>query len=257
MSLTTVNSRYGKIVCDTNDKYLSRSLITYGEFSEGECTLFKSLIKPDMVVVDVGANFGAHTLLFSQLAGQVFAFEPQNYVFDALCQTIKLNNLTNVTAVKAAVGTGGKVFKQDILTDVENNFGAYSFLNFTEGEEMDTYVLDIPCHFLKIDVEGMEVDVLKGAEKMIREYRPIIYVENDREDNSDNLIRTLNNMGYRCYWDCPPLYNEDNFYGVKENIFPNMGSLNMLCVDNSICIENAVEAAVGSWGTFFHNKWQH
>lgn len=250
--LTTVDSRYGKLVVDTNDRYLSRSVIEYGEFSEGEASLFKQLIQPHFIVVDVGANFGAHTLLFSQLAQEVFAFEPQKYVFHALTQTIKLNELKNVIAVRAAIGDGKPVKYRDVDTDHENNFGASSFVGVTEGEDMPTYTLEgLPCHFLKIDVEGMEMDVLKGAEKMIREYCPIIYIENDRPDQSDALIAELESLGYDCYWDSPPLFNADNFFGKKENIFPGLASVNMLCVAKG-CQVGGVRAKAGDWEKMFH-----
>ena len=254
MSLTTVDSRYGKIVVDTNDKYLSRSLIEYGEFSEGEASLFKQLIQPHFTVLDIGANFGAHTLLFSRLAQEVFCFEPQRYVFDALMQTIKLNDLQNVVAICAAICDGKPVKYRDVDTSQENNFGASSFVGVTEGEDMPTYTLEgLPCHFLKIDVEGMEMDVLKGAEKMIREYCPIIYIENDRPDQSDALIAELESLGYDCYWDTPPLFNANNFFGKKENIFPGLASVNMLCVAKG-CQMNGVRAKAGDWHKIFHQN---
>lgn len=255
MSEVVIDSRYGKIVVDTNDRYLSRSIIKYGEFSEGEARLFKQLITPEMVVLDVGANFGAHTLLFSKLAKQVFAFEPQKYMFDAMTKTIQINNLENVLAIRAVIGDGSVVKYRDVDTSQENNFGASSFVGVTEGIEMQSYTLeDMLCHFLKIDVEGMELQVLKGAENMIRKCQPIIYVENDKPDKSDELIAELESLGYTCYWDTPLLFNEDNFFGDKENIFPGLASINMLCLVGDFKPNGGVRAKAGDWKKLFHRN---
>lgn len=251
---TVIDSRYGKIVVDTNDRYLGRSLIEYGEFSEGEAVLFKQIIKPEMTVCDVGANFGAHTLLFSKLATQVFAFEPQRCTFDALMETIKLNNLDNVVAIRTAIGDGSIVKYRDLDASVENNFGAFSFVGAEDGEDMQSCTLNLPCHFLKIDVEGMELEVLRGAAQMIGEYKPIIYIENDRPDKSDALIGELEKFGYDCYWHSPPLYNADNFFGKEENIFPGLTSVNMLCVNAGTEIREAVRAQAGDWHKYFHSN---
>lgn len=255
MERVTVDSRYGKIVVAPNDRFVGRSLIEYGEFSEGEARLFKKLITPDMTVTDVGANFGAHTLLFSQLASQVYAFEPQKCVFEALCETMKLNDIKNVMAINAPVGTGARVKYNDLDTDMAvNNYGSFSFVGVKEGKPMPTVQLTAPCDFLKVDVEGMELDVLRGAEAMIKSSRPILYVENDRKEKSDMLIQYINYLGYECYWDTPMLFNEDNFFGKKENIFPDILSINMLCVEKGVDMGDAKKATVGDWERMFRRK---
>jgi FkbM family methyltransferase len=252
MELVTIDSRYGKVVVPTNDKFVGRSLIEYGEFSEGEARLFKKLITPEMVVTDVGANFGTHTLLFSKLCRQVYAFEPQKCVFEALCETMKLNDVKNVMAINAPVGTGSKVKYQDLNTDLSvNNYGSFSFVGVKEGKSMQTVQLTAPCDFLKIDVEGMEIDVLRGAESMIKACMPILYVENDRRAKADMLIQYINYLGYDCYWDTPSLFNEDNFFGKKENIFPDTISINMLCVKKNTDMGNYQKAIVGDWDRLF------
>ena len=80
--------------------------------------------------------------------------------------------------------------------------------------------LDLPgCDFLKIDVEGMELQVLQGAEETIRKYQPVIYAEADREDKKDALFAYLRSHGYRLYRHEPPLYNPDNYFHNPENVF--------------------------------------
>jgi len=83
--------RYGKIIYNTLDKYVGKSLKLYGEFSQGEADLFEMIVKPGACVVEVGANIGSHTIHLAQLAGKdgaVWAFEPQRLVFQILAGNI-------------------------------------------------------------------------------------------------------------------------------------------------------------------------
>jgi hypothetical protein len=76
----------------------------------------------------------------------------------------------------------------------------------------------------------MELEVLRGAAALIARFRPILYVENDRPETSEALIRHLLGLDYRLYWHLPPLYNPRNFFGESENVFSNIVSVNMLCL---------------------------
>jgi Methyltransferase FkbM domain len=102
------------------------------------------------------------------------------------------------------------------------------------GEEipvapLDSYHLE-SCHLIKIDVEGMERDVLEGAWATLAQHRPFLYVENDRSDKSKQLIDWLFSADYRLFWHLPPLFNANNYFGQQENVFGNIVSVNVLCV---------------------------
>ena len=102
-------------------------------------------------------------------------------------------------------------------------------------QQMTIDGLKLPaCHLLKIDVAGMEADVLAGAEQTIRRWRPVLYVENDRPEKSAALIRQALGLGYRLYWHLPRLFNPHNYFGVTENIFGTIVSVNMLGFHGSI-----------------------
>jgi hypothetical protein len=96
-------------------------------------------------------------------------------------------------------------------------------------EPLDTYRLS-SCHVIKIDVEGMERDVLEGAQATLAEHRPLLYVENDRSEKSKQLVDWLLGADYRLFWDLPPLFNKENYFGRRENIFGNVLSINILGV---------------------------
>ena len=90
-------------------------------------------------------------------------------------------------------------------------------------------LLHLPrLRLLKADVEGMEIDVLRGCEQTIQRLRPLIYVENDRPDTSESLIRLISAMGYALHWHIVPLFNTRNYAGISENVFPGIVSFNML-----------------------------
>ena len=103
--------RYGKIMYNQLDEFVGKSLRLYGEFSQGEANLFEQIVKPGHVVVEAGANIGAHTIHLAQLAGdkgQVWAFEPQRLVFQLLAGNVALNSLTNVRCLQKCLGDGGE-----------------------------------------------------------------------------------------------------------------------------------------------------
>jgi Methyltransferase FkbM domain len=98
------------------------------------------------------------------------------------------------------------------------------------------------CRMIKIDVEGMERDVILGAAETIRRTSPYLYVENDRRPKTDGLVRTVAELGYELYPHKPPLYNPENFLGNPDNIFGGIISSNLLCVPRSsgVVIEGSV-----------------
>jgi hypothetical protein len=102
--------------------------------------------------------------------------------------------------------------------------------------------------FLKVDVEGFELQVLQGARNILANHRPLLYVENDRAAKSAELIQFLWEHGYRLCWHISPLFNAHNFRGNAENRYPQLCSFNMLGVpkESSLVLqgfEDIVDAA--------------
>ncbi len=230
--------RSGPMLFNKHDIYLGRSLQKYGEYSWFELEMFEQFVSQGSVVVEVGANIGAHTIPLSKLVGsegRVFAFEPQRIVFQALCANLALNHCTNVYAEQSAIGAEpGKIIVPATDPNSAGNFGGISLIATGKGESVRLQRLDdidVPaCRLLKIDVEGMECEVLKGARHTIGRFRPILYLENDRESRSAELIELIQGMDYDIYWHLPPLYNPGNFANDSENLFPGIVSINILCV---------------------------
>lgn len=237
-----IEAKHGIFLVNPMDVYVGRALFKYGECSEKECETLSKLLLPGKDVVEIGANIGCHSIplakLVDQLGGRLLAVEPQPFIFQNLCANFALNGLNNVRAENVACGdVSAWVSFSPPSYHTENNFGGISMREDDSGNiKVRCMPLDelIPGDFdvglLKIDVEGFELKVLMGASETITRCRPFIYVENDRLEKSKPLIEYLWSIDYLLWWDAPVLFNENNYFGVKENIYANVASFNMLCL---------------------------
>jgi FkbM family methyltransferase len=230
------DTRDGRMMGLRGDQYVSRSLELYGELSPPERRLLEQLVAPGATVVEVGANIGAFTLALARRCapGTLYAFEPQQRIFQLLCANLALNDIRNVVALPEACGEAeGHARIPPINYEGEDNFGGIS-LRSDEGRGHKVRVrtldsLELPaCHLLKVDVEGFEPQVLRGARETIMRCRPILYVENDRAQNQGEVISLMAGMDYRLYWHTPRLFDPGNFRGELNNVFGRIVSLNVL-----------------------------
>lgn len=212
-----------------NDMYIGKSLDLYGEWAWPELEATQKFAVGQ--VIDIGANIGTHTLVYAKTASQVIAVEPQYIVFQTLMANLALNCFENVIPHFGAMGSRDgktKIMRPDYT--VEGNYGCAS--TGENGQQivcltrLDT--LQFQPNFIKIDAEGDEAAILEGARETIKKYRPVLYVENDR-DNPNILIDMIKSFGYEVYWHRPPLYQPDNFYGNTYNDFSDMVSENLIC----------------------------
>ena len=135
------------------------------------------LLQPGDVVLECGAHHGCKTVVFSYWVGdegKVIAFEPVPRNADIIQKNIKINNLQNVILERKAVGSkeGKIVMTDESNSQVVNRKGSGFEVNITH---LDKYVHLNPA-FLKIDVEGFEIEVLKGAQSILKK-RPTLMIE--------------------------------------------------------------------------------
>jgi len=238
--LRVKHTRYGPMMYNMNDVYVGRSLDQYGEYCVHEARLIMSALKPGMTALDVGANIGALTLPMAQAvgpAGRVIAIEAQRAVYQMLCGNMAINDITNARAILAAAGARpGTIPVPRLEFDRPNNIGGLALapgedatMDKVEVLTLDALDLDT-CHFIKIDVEGMEREVLLGACDILKRHRPILYVENDRKAKSEALLELLFEHDYRVWWHIPPLYDQHNFFGNTTNVFGGTVAINVLCL---------------------------
>jgi len=217
----------------THDLIVGRCLALYGEFSPAEWHVLRQLVRSGATVIEVGANIGAHTIaLAKQCApGPLYAFEPQQRVFQILCANLALNGVGNVFAYPEACGAEeGMAAIPRLNYETQNNFGR---VEIAPSGDLPVRVVTIDglnlsaCDLIKIDVEGFERQVLVGASQTIYRHRPVIYIENDRREHQQAVIDILESYGYRQYWHLPPLVADEH----QPDVFGYpIVSVNMLCL---------------------------
>jgi FkbM family methyltransferase len=163
-------------------------IYAFREYYEPELAYLETVLSPGKVFIDVGANFGVYTLVASKLvgeAGQVIAFEPTAQSFITLQKNIALNHSANVRAFQIALAQRKeKAWLYHGLDPVGNSLGMDP-LRGGKGEEVQTEALDNVLvekgidrvDVIKIDVEGAEELVLRGATKSLTAYNPVVIFE--------------------------------------------------------------------------------
>lgn len=144
-------------------------------------------VKEGMVVLDIGANHGYFTILCSQLVGPrgiVYAFEPEPANYQLLAKTLLANDFKNVQAVKLAVSSRSGIEK---LFTEEAYLGTHSLEKKGAGDFIEVDLTSVDdfmklnqverVDFVKIDVEGHEVEVLKGMTEAMQRWKPSIICE--------------------------------------------------------------------------------
>ena len=253
--MRVVKADHGNFLVSDNDLFISKSLRIFGSYDGESLNVLLQAIQPGDVVFDIGANIGAFTVAFAKevgLTGRVHAFEPLVGNYYRLIANIALNNLNNVVTHNIAVDEvdeEGRFKLPRLNFNSDANFGAISLpSSTTRVEEMlaeGTYVEEmtdsIPARkldslfgdsskcpsLMKIDVELMEIFVLRGGARLIERCSPIIHAENNAEHTSAELLDFLHGAGYECYWDVQVLPNPNNQKAPYDK--PNH-SINVLCV---------------------------
>ena len=232
-------TKAGRFLTISSDIYIGRSIEAYGEWSYGEIEALRGLIRQQDNVIEVGANIGAHSVFIARdlcSQGTLYAFEPRRILFQLLCANLMLNGVTNAETLQFALGKAeSRIEEGQLPVTAPVNAGAFALGKIPgAGEEIRIMPLDAlinrlkPIALLKADVEGHEVDVLTGAGKLIARDRPFLYLENDRPELSEALIRHVLGLDYDLYWHIVPLYRVHNHAGNAANIFGNTASFNML-----------------------------
>lgn len=235
--------RDGLYLYNKNDRYVGASLKIYGEYAHAEAVMLQHLITPESTVIEIGANLGSHTVGLARRAKVVHAFEPQRLMFQLLCANLALNQAANAFAYQCGIGARECELNVPLLDPTATaNFGGQSLTLEKESPDaryervavrpLDHMDLGAPT-LIKIDVEGMELDVIKGAVNTIGAFRPTLYMENDRREKSAELCDAMWSLGYALYWHFPPLFNPRNHARETTNVFPKVVSVNMLCRPNA------------------------
>ena len=170
------------------------------------------------VFIDIGANIGAYSLIASKLVGnkgKVYSFEPVKSIHNQLTQNIKQNSITNIVVEKMAIFDKNTTL--ELYISDNQNMGMSSILHHSNesGEKqtvqattLDNYIDNkdlIKIDFIKIDIEGAEINALKGMKQTLIKFSPIILIEisdgilENSTINSKIIYSFLNELNYTPY----------------------------------------------------------
>ena len=175
---------------------LDQSLYYLGTYEAGLLDLIDRTLQPGDVAVDVGAYNGLMSLRMAAAGAEVHAFEPANMAL--LQESLRLNPQLPVKAYPVALGSTESVAT---LRTVAGNAGGTSVAVGTGDVEvvpLDSFRLS--PRFVKIDVEGHEAEVLRGAKQTLARSKPIVVVEVSRKTGGgEETLRLLSDLGYRLF----------------------------------------------------------
>lgn len=197
------------------DRWLYLRLHRAGRIGGTERDSLQSIVRPGMTALDVGANLGLYTVLLSRLvgtSGRVIAFEPDPHHFALLLKNCALNACANVEAHNLALGSDKKrlLLHKEILNSGNNFLGAGSRHSRSELEvdvvSIDGFLPALRPDLVKIDVQGWEVEVLRGMRRMLTNAPHIaLYLEfwpmglRRAGSSPDELLDLLAGQGFQIY----------------------------------------------------------
>ncbi|MBF0162605.1 MAG: FkbM family methyltransferase [Magnetococcales bacterium] len=214
---------YGPMIINRFDTGIGYIISQEGSWDNSEVDLVRNLLARAvtdgrrMVLLDVGANIGSHTLALARLPNaEVHAFEAQRLVFIMMVGSVALNSLDNVYVYNRAVSdvSGEELSFPAVNYDHPANFGALElaearikdFKGARLPEKMETVTtlriddLNLTdVQLIKVDVEGMEHRVLRGAQQTIERWRPFIYLEIHKTPDLEAISAMLTQLDYTFY----------------------------------------------------------
>ncbi len=173
----------------------------------GTVKWIESLGKND-VIFDVGANVGAYSLIMAHYVKKVFAVEPSVFTFGTLVKNIYTNKASNVVPLNIALSARNELLNfayssvelgsssHGLEGTVSNEAFKQSILSFSLDKLVDEFNIGT-VHHIKLDVDGIEFEILKGAKKVLEnvEFKSLLVEVNCAE--KDELVQYLQGLGLR------------------------------------------------------------
>jgi FkbM family methyltransferase len=205
-------------------------------------TKLLKIIKPGDICWDIGANIGFYTCLLAAQVGDngtVLAFEPASRTYGYLHENVSLNQFTNVTVVNK--GLGDKQEQRHLYYSKAGLAEGTASLKYDDGrvaservtlDTIDNLINELPApEFVKIDVEGYQLEVLRGGEHFLKTHAPLLMAElkdvgETNRDIFEEIEDYVTDLGYQLYkirkhsiQRCKKLSDtpERNFFLVKEH----------------------------------------
>ena len=192
--------------------FISQIISVDGRYENEELNLIQKIFKgrlDNKVILDIGANIGNHSVVFSKMAKKVYAFEPNILVFELLrVNTIKIKNVkifnfgasdrTQAALAKIPkLNCGGGSLALDKKNSQPNKFIELSF-NLKSLDSVK-FFSDVNIGMVKIDVEGHEMEAFRGMKLLLKKNKPVILFEQNRSivNKTSDEIKFLKSIGYK------------------------------------------------------------
>jgi FkbM family methyltransferase len=246
------------------NELIDYSIFMRGYFEESTHNAIKALCKKDMHVIDIGANIGAHTFNLAKIVGNngsVIAFEPMEWAFKKLKKNFDLNDFDNIILENSGLSdetiekeehfrsswpvdkkTFSRVFSEQTKEIDSKNIKIKNKLQFSR---LDDYLKKHrkSVDLIKIDVDGYELKILKGAEDVLKNNSLIIIMELCPMcllrcgDNVEDLVAYLDEKGFK-------FYNEQTmeiYSNIEQmlSFFPGLSSINVVLSKKDIVVDKS------------------
>jgi FkbM family methyltransferase len=186
----------------------------HGDVEPEVQVVLRKYLRPGMTVYDIGANIGFFSLLAARLvgsAGGITAFEADPEIAARLRENVARNQDAPISVEEKAVwSSSNPVFFARADAEVSPDRGLGHVIDNdaersapgtirVQAVSVDEYVRKSGApDFIKCDVEGAEVEVFRGATKLLREKQPLILCEMHGDENRQTLLKVFADLGYRC-----------------------------------------------------------
>jgi FkbM family methyltransferase len=173
-------------------EHVDDQIIQYGIFEPHSTKIVKSILHQGMTVLDVGANFGYYSCLFSKLVGiegSVYCFEPTNFFRNRLNENLIANNFNNVyvsefalsdTLENITITISGDTASCHWVPDFDKTSTSVITTEMIKAIPLDEFLLNKNINnidLIKVDIDGHEIKFIKGAFNTIKKYQPKILME--------------------------------------------------------------------------------
>jgi FkbM family methyltransferase len=219
-ALQPVNTPWGVLIGMQRDR-ITQTIHAEGLYEWAETAIVSQLLRTESVAIDVGANIGYYTALFRVLVGErgaVHAFEANPLTAALLRRTQEANRWEQVVVNSVALGSTPATMRvramdlAEAQADGNLNLGGWTLRESKSGAwsievaTLDRYVRDSKIekvHFLKIDVDDFELQVLQGADRVLRKFKPYLMLEIRVNDDADRVrfeqtLEYLHQRDYAC-----------------------------------------------------------
>ena len=187
----------GRFYVDDNPAQVKKTLLRGKPWEPYMIRELRKFLEPGDTALDIGAHIGSLAIPMAHIVGPtgtVYAFEPQKKIYRELALNVKLNEITNIVPLRFALSSETAIIEMDPVTTHDGRVQIGRGGDRVEARTIDSFGFP-QVALIKIDVEGHELGVLRGAQKTIATHHPVILAE-IRQENYEVIASILKHHGY-------------------------------------------------------------